>query len=412
MPSIYSHFGRLAIDFQLAHEGRRIRCREFLGVADTKEGRQAARKKKRVIEAALVTGELTLATYPKFFPGSKLIRKMGLSPAAELPTLEGALDKFLERKTLDKARPGTVDYYRQMFEPIVLRRPKGGAATEPLARRRVDTIRRIDIDDLLDAIAARGVPIARVNRVRSALTGVFKYLATRYPITENPVSITARRKVERADVDADGEIEDQEDGVDPFTADEARAIIAAAKAGRERVICETAIGTGARPGEVFGLKWNAIDFKENRIAIRIGVTRFGPGEPKTKKSRRLVDMNARVRAALLEHRRAFQFKSNWVFANARKGPMSAHNWNNREWHAILSRAGVRFRSFGQCRHTWATLMLGDPNVSLRYIADQMGHATLEMLFKHYLRWMPGRTPRPARDVVAEALNASAKGAAK
>jgi integrase len=47
------------------------------------------------------------------------------------------------------------------------------------------------------------------------------------------------------------------------------------------------------------------------------------------------------------------------------------------WSAILKRAGVTHRSFYQCRHTYATLLLA-AGADWTYIADQIGHANLMM----------------------------------
>ncbi len=40
----------------------------------------------------------------------------------------------------------------------------------------------------------------------------------------------------------------------------------------------------------------------------------------------------------------------------------------------------------------------------RYIADQMGHADLTMLQKHYWKWRPGSIAEPVTDPIREALS--------
>lgn len=70
--------------------------------------------------------------------------------------------------------------------------------------------------------------------------------------------------------------------------------------------------------------------------------------------------------------------------------------------AILKRAGVTHREFYQCRHTFATLLLRG-GADWQYVADQMGHADLTMLQKHYWKWRPGSTPKPLQDIIREAL---------
>ena len=51
------------------------------------------------------------------------------------------------------------------------------------------------------------------------------------------------------------------------------------------------------------------------------------------------------------------------------------------------RAEVPHRPVGQCRHSFAVLALKQ-HKPLNWIQRQMGHRTLQMLLKHYWRWIP------------------------
>jgi len=51
------------------------------------------------------------------------------------------------------------------------------------------------------------------------------------------------------------------------------------------------------------------------------------------------------------------------------------------------RAEVPHRPIGQCRHSFAVLALKQ-HKPLNWIQRQMGHRTLQMLLKHYWRWIP------------------------
>ena len=52
----------------------------------------------------------------------------------------------------------------------------------------------------------------------------------------------------------------------------------------------------------------------------------------------------------------------------------------------LAEAGVRYRSIKQIRHTYASQLL-TAGVRERWIATQMGHATLAMLENHYAKFI-------------------------
>lgn len=59
---------------------------------------------------------------------------------------------------------------------------------------------------------------------------------------------------------------------------------------------------------------------------------------------------------------------------------------NQAFKALLSNASVRNRGINQSRHTFASqaIMSG---ANLHWIARQMGHTSLAMIYKHYARWI-------------------------
>src|SRR5207247_6828590 len=67
-----------------------------------------------------------------------------------------------------------------------------------------------------------------------------------------------------------------------------------------------AVTTGMRRGELLGLRWEDIDLDAARLAVRrtlISIDyRVTESEPKTKKGRRTIDLDATTVAALRAHR--------------------------------------------------------------------------------------------------------------
>jgi integrase len=59
----------------------------------------------------------------------------------------------------------------------------------------------------------------------------------------------------------------------------------------------------------------------------------------------------------------------------------------RHWRPTLRRAKVRYRYPYQTRHTFASRLLiaGEPEL---LVARLLGHATVEMIRRHYGRWIP------------------------
>ncbi len=73
--------GRLLLDFSW----KRVRCREYLGLPDTKEGRARAKQIKIQIEGEIAAGTLV---YAKWFPRSKKARTL-FAPAPPPPAPAG-----------------------------------------------------------------------------------------------------------------------------------------------------------------------------------------------------------------------------------------------------------------------------------------------------------------------------------
>jgi len=67
----------------------------------------------------------------------------------------------------------------------------------------------------------------------------------------------------------------------------------------------------------------------------------------------------------------------------------------RYWRATLTRAGVRYRTPEQARHTWASTMLSR-NAPLLYVSEQGGWKTAGVLLKHYSKWLPRTRPTPTQ----------------
>jgi hypothetical protein len=76
---------RLLLDFSW----KGVRCREYLGFDDTKEGRARAKQIRIQVEGEIVAGTLD---YPKWFPRSKKARTMvaPLPPPSSAPASPGS----------------------------------------------------------------------------------------------------------------------------------------------------------------------------------------------------------------------------------------------------------------------------------------------------------------------------------
>jgi len=123
-----------------------------------------------------------------------------------------------------------------------------------------------------------------------------------------------------------------------------------------------ALHTGMRRGELFGLRWEDIDFEQGIIWLL--VTKSG--------KRRNIPMNDEVRRVLDSIERhpkgpyVFCSKSGKRFEDVR-----------RSFNRALQRAGITNFKFHDLRHTFASQLVMS-GVSLNTVRELMGHSTLAM----------------------------------
>lgn len=148
--------------------------------------------------------------------------------------------------------------------------------------------------------------------------------------------------------------------------------------------------TGLRTGEIDGLKWKYVDFHKKLIKVRETVVLGDEDYTKNDTSQRDIAMSDAVFKALKAQYQSTAHLSAFVFCNAQGNTIDHNNITKRIWYPLLARLGLEKRRPYQTRHTTATLWLG-AGESPEWIANQMGHASTEMLFKVYSRYVPNLT---------------------
>jgi integrase len=169
---------------------------------------------------------------------------------------------------------------------------------------------------------------------------------------------------------------------------------ASATAGTAATILRLLLLTGARRGEIEGLKWSEVDFN------------FGMLRKKTSKTGAKVIPLARVAVEILEEQRRWVDRSQlWVFPAARG---DAHfDGLNKEWFRIRKLAGIEDVHIHDLRHTFASVGAGG-GVGLPLIGGILGHrqASTTQRYAH-LADGPLRT---AADLIGSELAAALAGA--
>jgi integrase len=160
------------------------------------------------------------------------------------------------------------------------------------------------------------------------------------------------------------------------------------------VIC--GFRTGLRIGEIIGLQWQDIDFYQKLILVQRNITRGKITSPKSRSSNRHVRMTSQLAEVLKQHKtrmaektlkQGWKSKPDWVFTNEDGTPLNYGNFIHRVWNRAMDRSGLRRRTPHDMRHTYATLRLSKGD-SLAEVSKEMGHATTEITYRTYYKWLP------------------------
>jgi integrase len=91
-------------------------------------------------------------------------------------------------------------------------------------------------------------------------------------------------------------------------------------------------------------------------------------------------------------RGAPELGQDYVFTGPESGLLNVNALRDRTWYPTLTKAGLRRRIMYQTRHTFASNALAAGEAP-SWVAAMLGHASPEMLFSVYARYIPNRTRR-------------------
>ena len=158
-----------------------------------------------------------------------------------------------------------------------------------------------------------------------------------------------------------------------------------------RTLFAVAVLCGLRQGEIIGLQWPDIDFDNAQIQVQRTFTHGAFYEPKTKGSKRRVDVGKTMLADLKRWKLACPpSELNLVFPNAGPKParqqtekrrkqdeamvMNYSNMVSRYYLPTLKAAELPIIRFHDLRHTYASILIAQGE-SIPYVAKQLGHSS-------------------------------------
>ena len=175
-----------------------------------------------------------------------------------------------------------------------------------------------------------------------------------------------------------------------------------------RTITFVALGTALRRGELLALRWHDIDFEASLLRVREAVVLGEFTTPKSRTSRRTIELGSHTRALFEEHRKrsAYHAADELVFCHPQKGtPADPSKLSRAYLRPALERADITkpFRPFHDLRHTALTheAAAGNPQAYIQLKAGH-SHGTITERYIHAAQVLfPGAAERTEERMFGE-----------
>jgi len=231
------------------------------------------------IRAGILAGVFRPAREKEAQPG------MPASPQGPL-TLESYARDWLATTAAQNLKASTVHFYRDGLDNHIL---------PLLGVRPVAAINRADCRSLIATCRQKGLRVVTVRGIVRTLSSILSQAVEDGELPANP-ALRPGRYLRRGD--------EPEPQIDPLNRDDASALLAvAAKHFPEWwpfVLC--GLRTGMRLGEMLGLQWGDVDWRNSSIQVCRNLVRGNLTTPKNHQSRR-IDMSRQLRIGLRLHLR-------------------------------------------------------------------------------------------------------------
>jgi len=321
-----------------------------------------------------------------------VLARAGVPLQADRATVKAFLAGWLETVAKPDLRPSTFTRYESLLQLHAY--PQIGGV-------RLARIQPEQVQALYAAMTNKrtGKPLSGRTRefMHVILREAFENAVTLGKLRVNPCTRVKRPRPDTPEMAA-------------WNREQAGAFLRAAEGDRLEAAYVLALMTGMREGELLGLQWDDVDLAAAKLHVRRTVQavkgKLHVGPPKTKKSRRTIDLDGLAVHALRQHRAAlvaFGYAgSPWVFPGAlRPGVESAARKPGPMWpdtlvdrfKAIAARARTPDKrklpalSFHGLRHTHATLAL-QAGTNVKVLSERLGHSNVTITLKIYAHALP------------------------
>ena len=172
-----------------------------------------------------------------------------------------------------------------------------------------------------------------------------------------------------------------------LTPAEINALIDAETDPKYRTLYMLAIMSGARQGELLGLKWMDVNWFTKQIHIKRTFNKREWYKPKSKASNRKIDIGPSMMKALRRwHKISLKNELGLIFPNQVGKPMCQSHMLSRHFFPALKNSEVPRIRFHDMRHTFASMLI-EQGENIKYIQSQLGHSSPTVTLNVYAHLM-------------------------
>lgn len=346
-----------------------MRCRETIKLEPTKSNIKYCANLRAEVLNKIARNEFN---YAEYFPGSKLAARVGLIKQVDKISCGELLNKQLLNYEMmvqnGYMSPSTLFGYKKIIS---------GQLLPFFAKYNIDAV---TVPILKKWISSLNATPKTIRNCLTPLHTIFKDAVIDGIIQENPLAkLDINKFIQIASIKSEFDAE-------PFNEMEKQTIIDAAS-GQTRNLFQFGFWSGLWTSELIALKWVDVDFNQGIVNVHRAKVCNIEKSTKTKSGVRTLILLPKALEAL-QNQIFYTQNSEYVFHN----PNTNQAWANSNkvsdmWRKVISTANVRYRNCYQMRHTYASTLLSNGE-NPWWVATQMGHVDVEMIFKHYGRWLP------------------------
>jgi integrase len=290
-------------------------------------------------------------------------------PTKKVPTFSEVAKDWIEHKRLN-LRETTWEVYeghvRNHFDDL-----------EDLKINRITTA---TIEKFIRTRQERDMNIGTLRKILVTLGQILSYAVRHKYIEHNPLRDAERPR-------GQGNVADGQDKTAILSPFQITAFLSKVDEQKYCALFMLAIFSGARQGEILGLKWSDIDWQTKQVHVQRTFNNGRFFSTKTKTSNRKIDLGPKVITELKRWKLTCPINDlDLMFPNDAGGPINYSNMVQRHFLPALKAAGLPRIRFHDLRHTYASLMI-EQGENIKYIQTQLGHSSPTVTLNVYAHLM-------------------------